>query len=720
MKETTLAAYTFGELVVQYVKNETGVVGLRMLPASRLRDVLQHRETLLGDVAVAGLPTGDQLPAATLDPLVHVKIVGDASKGGFTQGITMRGSASTSALRLRDHLRQDDGDHCRVVTTLGHPAGWQVQHILQHTGNDPFVRVHCELTNSSPTTIGVELLTSFNLTGISPFSVDYAAEALRLHRFRSHWSAEGRHEARLLEDLHLERSWAGFATVCERFGQVGSMPVRGWFPFIAVEDVPRGVFWGAQLAWSGSWQMEISRDDDFVSISGGLADREFGHWLKHLAPGESLVSPGATLAAVNGDLDDLCHALLAAQEPAEGAIVKAEEELPVIFNEWCTTWGNPTHDKVIAIADAIAELGVRYLVLDAGWYAPKASDWGKAAGDWIPNSGMYPDGLAATAAAIRERGLVPGLWFEFECIGPDSEAWSAHQDHQLTRDRLPLASGNRRFWDMRDPWCHDYLEARVIDRLRECGFGYLKVDYNDTIGIGADGADSHGEALRQHVEGVLGFFRHIRRELPELTIESCSSGGHRLEPLMMSHVDMGSFSDAHEGLEIPIIAASLQRLILPRQSQIWAVLRGTDGGNRLLYSLAATFLGRMCLSGDIGKLSASQLDVVRQAIGLYGHAAPIIRRGKSRHYGPTLTSWRAPQHWQAVLRTSSDERSALVVLHTFSLEDPQTVTVPLPKGDWEIAEYLANPEHALSIVDDELLWHEPVPFTAAVVLLRQR
>jgi alpha-galactosidase len=47
---------------------------------------------------------------------------------------------------------------------------------------------------------------------------------------------------------------------------------------------------------------------------------------------------------------------------------------------------------------------------------------------------------------------------------------------------------------------------------------------------------------------------------------------------------MGSFSDAHESVIIPIIARNLQRLILPRQSLIWAVLHPFDNDARLVYS----------------------------------------------------------------------------------------------------------------------------------------
>ena len=74
----------------------------------------------------------------------------------------------------------------------------------------------------------------------------------------------------------------------------------------------------------------------------------------------------------------------------------------------------------------------------------------------------------------------------------------------------------------------------------------------------------------------------------------------------MAVSDMASFSDAHECAEIPIIAAALHRVILPAQSQIWAVLQASDSIRRINYSLINTFLGVMCLSGDVIHLSEEQ------------------------------------------------------------------------------------------------------------------
>jgi alpha-galactosidase len=176
----------------------------------------------------------------------------------------------------------------------------------------------------------------------------------------------------------------------------------------------------------------------------------------------------------------------------------------------------------------------------------------------------------------------------------------------------------------------------------------------------------------------------MRRELPELVIEVCASGGHRLEPSMLSLASMGSFSDAHESLEIPIIAANLHRLILPRQSQIWAVLHATDTLQRLIYSLTAGFLGRLCLSGEIDRLNSEQWSLVQEAIRFYEQVAPIIKNGKSRLYRQISPAWRHPQGAQAVARISENGNQALVVVHTFAEPLPAEIRIQLPDHGWQV------------------------------------
>jgi alpha-galactosidase len=708
-----ISTFRAGDTTLHYVQDVgSGQVGLEMFPTALADRLVPCRIDLRGQPEIDAIPGGDAPVAQNIDSLFHLKIVGDPYPGAFAQGRTMRNCASIDTLKFD----RQDVHGTNVVTRFVSPAGYRLEHRLSWHAEQSAVEITTVFFNDSSHPVTLEMLSSFSLGNITPFHIADASNRLRVHRFRSVWSAEARLDTQTIEQLHLERSWSGSGMFSERFGQIGSMPVRGWFPFVAIEDTQADVLWGAQLAWAGSWQMEIFRQDDAVCISGGLADREFGHWTATLAPGQTLSTPPATLACVQGDLDDLCSVLTNVQHRAADQHPQVEHDLPIIFNEWCTTWGDPSHDKILKIAHRLQGSAVKYLVIDAGWYKSGNGSWDNSHGDWIPSKILFPDGLAATAAVIKSHGLIPGLWFEMETVGQASAAFSL-VDHLLQRDGLPITVRSRRFWNLNDPFAIDYLAERVIGLLEQCGFGYLKVDYNETIGIGCDGSGSLGQGLARQVEGIYRFFDQIRRRLPQLVIESCSSGGHRLEPSMIGRTAMSSFSDAHELKEIPIIAANLHQLMLPRQSQIWAVLHRNDDDHRLVYSLAGTFLGRMCLSGEIDNLTDQQWKLVTAAQNLYRIAWPIIKHGMSRRFGKIGQSWRHPSGWQSVVRLGQDGNSALIVTHIFA-DSPGEFQTPLPQGKpWHLAEQFSATRSSMIVQGDRLICHPGQPFSANVTLL---
>lgn len=686
-----LSSIRCGDLVALYLQEPgSGRVELQLIPASltALRRETKRRKFLGGSVEIDGLPynwnTG--IRAYFADSLVQFKILGEAYGPGFSGGLTMRHSASIESLKYESQEVERTSKAVSVVTRLSTTDGLRFEHHLEWFKGEAAIQIRTRCLNAGREAVTFEMLSSFSLGGITPFDPADACGRLLLHRHRSFWSAEGRLESLPIEDLHLERSWVGCSQLSERFGQVGSMPVRKFFPFAAVEDRETGVIWAAQLACPGSWQMELYRRGDALALSGGLADREFGHWMKILVPGETFETPTATVTVVQGSLVQACQRLVRMQARALKNQPAGERTLPIVFNEWCTSWGNPNHDNLVELATRLQGTDVKYLVIDDGW-AERPGDGIQQNGDWVVDRKKFPEGLGATCDAIRKRGLIPGIWFEFEVCTPGSKAYE-QTPHHLARDGKPLQVGPRRFWDFRDPWVHEFLFERVIRLLRDNGFGYLKVDYNDTIGLGCDGAESLGEGLRQHLEGVQKFFRRLREELPDLVIENCSSGGHRLEPSMQSLCSMGCFSDAHETIEIPILAANLHRLILPQQCQVWAVLRAAGTLQRLQYSLASTFLGRMTLSGDLHKLSSQHWDFVQNAMALYRKSVDVIRDGISHTYGPNQHSYRHPKGWQAVVRATDSH--ALVIVHTFAERGVSRIEIPLPSGKWRRVDSLAD------------------------------
>ncbi len=568
----------------------------------------------------------------------QLKIRGDAFNGHYTNGLSLAGSESVR--RCKTVLADADktvyeADNYRVTA--------------YHVSKGNVSECYTVFENISKEDITIDLLSSFCIDNI---------EADVLHRVTSFWSAEGKLLTQKLTDLNMEPSWNRHGTRIEKFGQIGSMPVRKWFPFVVLENSVTSDYIGVQIYCASSWQIEVLRNADPITLCGGLADFDYGHWCKLIRGGESFTTPKAVVAK-GQSLLEVCDKLVKAQNPH---ISDVDKDMPIIYNEYCTTWGNPTLDKVKKICKALKNTKVKYLVIDSGWYKQPDKFWWDTIGDWDESPELFPNGIKEMTDLIKSYGLIPGIWFEFEKAATLSHLYEK-TEHLLKRFGEPITVDGQRFLDMRDEWCIDYLSGKVIDFLKKNGFGYIKVDYNDCIGVGCDGAESLGEGLRQSVLGTQKFFKKLSDEIPSLVIENCSSGGHRLEPSMMELVSQASFSDAHECLSIPVIAANLHRVVRPEQSQIWAVLRAADDIDRVNYILNSTFLGRMCLSGEIFDIGKESWNEVYRAIDFYEMVKHIIKDGMTTVIDCKSNDYNNLKGYQAVLREYGKE--ALLTVHTF-------------------------------------------------------
>jgi alpha-galactosidase len=625
------------------------------------------------------------------DSIVHAHLRGDAFCDGFTNGHSQRFSATTQNLRFKKQHFLETEAGIYVETLLENPGRLRCRHQAWVPADADGAFIRCSAENISRETQVLEHLTSFAIGKLSPFAEDDMPERMHVHRLRSIWSAEGKWERQSIEDLHMERSWAGHSILNLSFGQVGSMPVRGFFPLAAIEDSEANVFWGAQTAYHGSWQMEVWRRKDPLCLSGGLGSYDQTHWAKALKPKEAFTAPLAWLVTVSGDRADLCDALRQQYAYTSHPEPESESKLPVIFNEWCSSWGHPHHDDILEKAPLLEEAGADIFVIDDGW-AEKPDGTFQFNGDWNLNESKFPYGLRSTSWELKKHHLTTGIWFEAEVCTDGTEAFNL-TDHHLKRHGRTIQVGSRHFWDFRDPFTVKYLEQKMVKFLLENEIKYLKIDYNDSIGIGCDGEnaeDGLGEGLRQHLEAVKAFYLNLRKKIPDLTFENCSSGGHRLEPGFVALTSMSSFSDAHETVEIPIIAANIQEVIPARKNQVWAVIREADDDRRLNWSLAACFLGRMCLSGDLQKLTPEARQRVRRAVSLYREARPILQEGSSRIQRRIGPSWRHPKGWQCVLRQGTEDHAGklLAVFHAFENEGPTEISIRLPEGDWRVRDTL--------------------------------
>ena len=615
-------------------------------------------------VGLAAYPKDVEIDPKTLrcDSLVQVAFTGDDSLIDYTRGVTMRNRAST-VLKVVKQVEFSGG---RLNTYLTDGAGNEYVHRLCYDRVTGVFTVNVRYENHTKKPRTLEYLASASLSGIAA-PADMTTRGLSLYRMTSAWSRECRLKTDSFAHLGLDMSWGRYGVKAEKWGEVGSMPNRGYFPFAAIEDGTSGTIWGFMAEAPFSWQMEVYEEKETCAFSCGLADYEFGHWRKVVPAGLSFTTQAARFVVRRGGgVNAVCNALVHEQDMRLN-VPRCEEEMPVIYNEYCATWGTPTEKKVEKQLKSLEGLGVKYFVIDAGWYKPLEEGWNNAAGDWNVNPEFFPD-MKSTVQKINASGMRAGIWFEYEVAGRDSKLF-AYEEEMLHRDGVTLTCKNRRFLDLRKEEVKEYLEVKMNNFLRDNGFGYLKIDYNDSFGIGCDGAESLGEGGRQVAEESVNWLDKLSRDIPGLVIENCSSGGSRIEPYRMSKVSMCSFSDAHECPEIPLVAANVSRVIPARQSQIWAVIRKGEEDSRTIYSLTAAMMGRVCLSGDIRK---EKRELIKEGLDFYAAVKDIVRRGDIAEIDCNVEYYRKPVGRQIYVKDFRDRR--LVIVHF--LEGATRVRIP--------------------------------------------
>ncbi len=708
------SSFNLGSLQVQYILDtDSRIMGLRIMPQGFWNNELSlHRKDISSQPENHFFGNWGDFPDSWLvEPLVLFSCTDSERAGGYSQGLTLRNGSRARSIQFHSQIIEENDRNTIIDTSMKSTDGILIVHRLEYLEGTEYLTCSSKLVNEGTRDIQLELLSSFTMGFINPLQIDDAPGKYRIHRFRSSWSGEGRHLCESAESLELENSWCNVSANSERFGQLGSMPVRRWFPTVGIEDTEYGIIWGARIEAPGSWQMEIYRMDDFFHLSGGLADWEFGHWKKIIAPGRMFQTGEAVITAVSGGIEDLCVVITDQQ--------KTDKQIhSPIFNEWCTNWGKPSAAKIMPLLDIARDLGMKYFVIDAGWYADGGGNWETTQGEWNVSEELFPAGLKNLCEKIRGYGMIPGLWFEPEVVGEDSRL-RTKTEWFLHRDGIPIKSGSRFFLDFRNEEVRDYLESKIGNLIRDCGIGYVKFDYNETIGAGCDGNDSYGEGLNVHLAEVQSFYRKLKIDFPELVVENCSSGGLRLEPSFINQTDLSSFSDAHETQSVPIIAANLQLQLHPSKSLIWAVIHPSDNPDRLYYSLASTFLGLQCLSGEIAELSKYQLAVIKGSVDLHKTIAPILHQGKSRRYGPQMASYRKPLGWQAVVRYSPDYNEVIIVIHTFE-DSPLSILLPFDKAeDYSLQTALDYNKREPILNNNSLVIENLSDFTGIVLYLKR-
>ena len=301
--------YKLGTNIVRYMIDENENVSLTLIPEG-LEDKFKNsweREPAPFN------PRARYTPNRESGHLAYFQL---AEQNICNPCVTMKSNPIAKTLKFKAQESIRDDDTAKIITTLESDEGYRILHTLTYHNGLRGFEVETEFINNSGKAVTLQMLTSFVLDNLSPFQSDDAPNKYRFHRFYGGWSLEGKHCCQTIEELALEKTWAGWNSNSEKFGCKGSYPVKRYFPTASFEDTELGVHWTARLAHNATWQMEITRCCDFFSFSGGVGDFEFCGWEKNIENGASFKAPKAYISAVSGDIDDACAAVTDMHKPA--------------------------------------------------------------------------------------------------------------------------------------------------------------------------------------------------------------------------------------------------------------------------------------------------------------------------------------------------------------------------------------------------------------------
>lgn len=293
-----------------------------------------------------------------------------------------------------------------------------------------------------------------------------------------------------------------------------------------------GEAYGLHYGWSGGHRMVAEELPD------GRRQIQFGH-----APGTepAPVTRFATapLYAVFSD-SGLNGCAVAFQRHLRDRIVHfpdTERPRPVHYNCWEAVYFDHKLPELKEIANRAADLGAERFVLDDGWFGRRDDDT-TSLGDWWIDMRKYPEGLTPLIDHVHGLGMTFGLWFEPEMINPDSETFRAHPDWALgPDDQIP--GRHQRVLNMDLPAVRYYLFERIGAVLADYAIDYVKWDHNRVLPL-PDAAQARG---------AYALLDRLRAAFPQVEIESCASGGGRIDFGILERTHRVWLSDSNDALE---------------------------------------------------------------------------------------------------------------------------------------------------------------------------
>lgn len=593
-----------------------------------------------------------------------------ALRRGDTALSTAFGPATIEASPAALHVRMAD-----ACNGLALAIDWTI-------GAGDVVRAGVTLTNTGTSPLAIDHLASLALP--LPAWADEATQ------FAGRWAAE-------------MQAVTAPITGTQASASRGGRPGFGGGNWLVAQDQGAGAGvdagWGRMigfhLAWSGDHDRLLERHAD------GSASVQIGCRLDPgevvLAPGESFTTPQALFAfsaAGRNGLRRAFHAHLRADVlPGRAAWGPRKVHL----NSWEALAFDLDETRVLELITAAADLGVERFVLDDGWFSGRRDDT-TSLGDWTPDTARFPSGLAPIAAACAARGLDFGLWVEPEMVSPDSDLYRRHPDWCLHVPGQPRPTQRHQLvLDLTRPEVADHIFETLDRLLTNQPIAYLKWDHNRELFPTA--GKGHAQAL-----AVLALLDRLRAAHPALEIESCASGGGRVDFAILQRCHRIWASDNNDPGERLRINAAWGQFLPPEiiGSHVGPSPNPVTGRRTPMdFRAKVALFGHMGVEADPAAMTAGERAVLAAHIAVYKTWRDVIHGGEMREIG-----FSEPGLWGS-LAIAADGRRALALATSTRLSaahyaEPLRLTGLDPAARYTIR--LIEPGPRVRLLADPEIW----------------
>ena len=392
-----------------------------------------------------------------------------------------------------------------------------------------------------------------------------------------------------------------------------------------------GEVWSVHVAWSGNHEHLVERLPEgagmHAAVLGGGELLEAGEI--RLAPGESYTAPEVVFVHSAEGLDGISSRLYRSQR---SRAVHTNAPRPLVLNTWEAVYFDHDLDRLRELADTAAAIGVERFVLDDGWFGGRRDDR-RGLGDWWVSPDMWPGGLGPIVKHVKGHGMEFGLWFEPEMVNADSDLVRQHPDWVLgPRAGHPREWRHQQVLDLANPEAAAHIEKQVSALVTDLGIDFIKWDHNRDLmeAVRTDVSGTDRPAVHAQTVAFYGLLDRLRAAHPELEIESCASGGARVDLGVLARTDRIWTSDCNDALE----RAQIQRwtsLLVPPE------LMGTHIGPAtahtthrtldLSFRMLLALQGHAGLEWDIAQCTPAELEALAAWSALYREVRGLLHSG---------------------------------------------------------------------------------------------